>query len=46
MCKNCAKCGKGLNIGTKEAYNIKMKIRLGGISEIFITEEILEKIFT
>ena len=28
-CKNCAKCGKGFKIGTNEAYNIKIKIRLG-----------------
>ena len=35
MCKNCAKCGKGFKIGTNEAYNIKIKIRLGGISRIF-----------
>ena len=34
-CKNCAKCGKGYKIGTNEAYNIKIKIRLGGISKIF-----------
>ena len=34
-CKNCAKCDKGLKIGTNEAYNIKIKIRLGGISKIF-----------
>ena len=34
-CKNCAKCGKGFKIGTDEAYNIKIKIRLGGISKIF-----------
>ena len=34
-CKNCAKCGKVFKIGTNEAYNIKMKIRLGGISKIF-----------
>ena len=34
-CKNCAKCGKGFKIGTNEAYNIKIKIRLGGISKIF-----------
>ena len=32
-CKNCAKCGKGFKIGTNEAYNIKIKIRLGGISK-------------
>ena len=35
MCKNCAKCGNGFKIGTNEAYNIKIKIRLGGISTIF-----------
>ena len=35
MCKNCAKCGKGFKIGTNEAYNIKIKIGLGGISKIF-----------
>ena len=35
MCKNCAKCGKGFKIGTNQAYNIKIKIRLGGISKIF-----------
>ena len=36
-CKNCAKCGKGFKIGTytNEAYNRKIKIRLGGISKIF-----------
>ena len=34
-CKNFAKCGKGFKIGTNEAYNIKIKIRLGGISKIF-----------
>ena len=34
-CKNCAKCGKGFKIGTNEAYNIKIKIKLGGISRIF-----------
>ena len=34
-CKNCAKCGKGFKIGTNEAYDIKIKIRLGGISKIF-----------
>ena len=31
----CAKCGKGFKIGTNEAYNIKIKIRLGGISKTF-----------
>ena len=34
-CKNCAKCGKGFKIGTNEAYNIQIKIRLGGIWKIF-----------
>ena len=34
-CKNCANCGKGFKIGTNEAYNIKIKIRLGDISKIF-----------
>ena len=34
-CKNWAKCGKGFKIGTNEAYNIKIKIRLGDISKIF-----------
>ena len=34
-CKNCAKCGKGFRIGTNEAYNKEIKIRLGGISKIF-----------
>ena len=29
MCKNCAKCGKGFKIGTNEAYNMKIKIRIG-----------------
>ena len=33
-CKNCAKCGKGFKIGTNEAYNIKIKTGLGGISKI------------
>ena len=33
--KNCAKCGEGFKIGTNEAYYIKMKIKLGGISKIF-----------
>ena len=32
-CKNCGKCGKGFKIGTNEAYNIKIKIRLGGIQK-------------
>ena len=27
--------GKGFKIGTNKAYNIKIKIRLGGISKIF-----------
>ena len=35
MCKNCAKCDKGFKIGTNEAYNIKIKIRLGGSLKIF-----------
>ena len=34
-CKNCAKCGKGFKIGTNEAYNVEIKIRLKGISTIF-----------
>ena len=34
-CKNCVKCRKGFKIGTNEAYNIKIKIRLGGILKIF-----------
>ena len=34
-CKNCAKCGKGFKTGTNEAYGIKIKIRVGGISRIF-----------
>ena len=34
-CKNCAKCGEVFRIGTSETYNIKIKIRLGGISKIF-----------
>ena len=34
-CKNWAKCGKGFKIGTNEAHNIKIKIRLEGISKIF-----------
>ena len=33
-CKNCAKCTKGFKIGTNEAYNKKMKIRVGGILKI------------
>ena len=33
-CKNCAKCGKGFKIRANEAYNIEMKISLGGISKI------------
>ena len=33
-CKNCAKCGKGFKISRNEAYNMKIKIRLGGISKI------------
>ena len=35
MCKNCAKCSKGFKIGTNQAYNIKIKIRVGGILKIF-----------
>ena len=31
----CTKRGKGFRIGTSEAYNIKIKIRLGGLSKIF-----------
>ena len=34
-CKICAKCGKRFKICTNEPYNIKIKIRLGGISKIF-----------
>ena len=34
-CKNCAIWGKSFKIGTNEAYNIKTKIRVGGISKIF-----------
>ena len=34
-CKNCAKCDEGFKIGTNEAYNVEIKIRLGGISKIF-----------
>ena len=30
MCKNRAKCSKGFKIGTNQAYNIKIKIRVGG----------------
>ena len=33
--KNCAKRGKGFKIDTNEAYDINIKIRLGGISKIF-----------
>ena len=29
----CTKCGKGFKIGTNEAKNIKIKIRVGGISK-------------
>ena len=32
MCKSCAKYGK---TGTNEAYNIKIKISIGSILEIF-----------
>ena len=28
-CKSCVKCGRGFKIGTNEAYNIKIKIRVG-----------------
>ena len=35
MCKNCAKCSKGFKIGTNQAYNIKIKIRVGDILKIF-----------
>ena len=34
-CKNCVKCDKGYKIGTNEAYNIKIKTGVGGISKIF-----------
>ena len=34
-CKNCAKCEKGLKIGTNEAYNIQIKMKVGGILKIF-----------
>ena len=34
-CKNCAKRGKGFKIGTNEAYNIKIKISVGGTLKIF-----------
>ena len=34
-CKNCAKCDKGFNIGTYEAFNIKIKSKVEGISRIF-----------
>ena len=34
-CKNCAKCGKGSEIVTNEAYNIKIKISVGGILKSF-----------
>ena len=30
-CKNCTKCGRGFKIGTNEADNIEIKIRLGDI---------------
>ena len=36
MRKNWAKYGKGFKIGTNETYNIKVKIRLKGISKIFL----------
>ena len=35
-CKNCAKCGIGFKIGTNEAYNREIKIRLGGHFENFL----------
>ena len=28
-CKNCAKCGKGFEICTKEAYDTKIKLESG-----------------
>ena len=34
MYKDCAKCGKSFKIGANEAYNIKIKIRIGGILKI------------
>ena len=34
-CKNCSKCGKGFKIGINEAYNIKLKSRVGGILKTF-----------
>ena len=33
--KNKAKCGESFKIGTNEAYNIKIEIRLADISKIF-----------
>ena len=30
-CKNCTKCGKGFKIDTNKAYNMKIKISIGGI---------------
>ena len=59
MCKNCAKCGnyKSFKLRTNEAYNIEIKIRLGGHFENFMLlfslpqiiyfteEEILENAF-
>ena len=35
FCKNWAKFGKGIKIGTNEGYNIKINIRVGGILKIF-----------
>ena len=32
-CRNCAKFGKGFKICTNEAYNIKIKIRLGAFQK-------------
>ena len=34
-CKNCAKCGKYVKIGTDEADNIKIKSNVGSILKIF-----------
>ena len=31
-----AKCSNGFKIGTNEAYNIKIKISIGGILKIFL----------
>ena len=55
VCKNCAKYDKGFKIGANEAYNIKIKITVGGILKIFcffvrmpkwLPKKILEKVFT